>query len=219
MFIQTQPTPNPESLKFLVPDTTFLEEGTLEFTTSKDAMRSPLARNLLRIDGVRSVMMGVDFISVNKTDETIWLELKPHIYEVMQEFLTSGEPVLSTPAEDELGGEPEEEDSEVVMVIKELLDTRIRPAVQEDGGDIQFRQFDEEHGVVYLKMQGSCAGCPSSSVTLKHHIERMLTHWVAEVNHVVQVDDEEDETSQAQLERLEKRLEEQRSQQSSGEQS
>ena len=158
-----------------------------------DGMRSPLARKLFAIDGVASVFFGNDFVTVRKADEADWAVLKPQVFASIMDFYASGERVL-------LEGEAlaadasavHEDDSETVAMIKELIETRIRPAVAEDGGDILFRSFDEASGTVKVKLMGSCSGCPSSSITLKSGIENMLMHYVAEVKAVV-ADEEPDE--------------------------
>mmetsp|Transcript_8161 Transcript_8161/g.24624 ORF Transcript_8161/g.24624 Transcript_8161/m.24624 type:complete len:243 (+) Transcript_8161:73-801(+) len=194
LFIQTESTPNPEALKFL-PGKDVLESGSRDFRSLKDAQASPLAWRLFATEGVTSVFLAADFVTVSKSDEMDWVALKPQIFGAMMDFYASGEPVLS----EESGSEEldslviTDDDSEVVQMIKELLEMRIRPSVQEDGGDIVYRGFDDESGVVTLQMQGSCAGCPSSSVTLKAGIENMLRHYIPEVKEVrdIAADDEE----------------------------
>lgn len=182
MFIQTEPTPNPATLKFL-PGVRVMPKGTADFASADAARRSPLAQRLFEIDGVAGVFLGSDFITVAKTDAYDWPVMKPQILGVIMEHFTNERPVLldaEGPAED--AGE----DSEVVAQIKELLDTRVRPAVAQDGGDIIFRSFED--GIVYLHMQGACSGCPSSTATLKHGIENMLKYYVPEVQSVRAVD-------------------------------
>jgi len=179
MFIQTEPTPNPATLKFL-PGRLVLEEGTLNLPTAEDAAKSPLAQKLFAIKGVGGVFYGADFITVTKT-EGEWAQLKPAILGAIMEHYMSGAPLV---AEDEAPGVDadeffEEKDAETVATIKELIETRVRPAVANDGGDITFRGFKE--GVVYLHMQGSCSGCPSSTATLKHGIQNLLRHFVPDV--------------------------------------
>ncbi len=176
MFIQTEQTPNPASLKFL-PGRPVLPAGTANFPSRESADRSPLAVRLFEIDGVTGVFLGNDFITVSKGEDRDWYLLKPSILGVIMEHFTAGRAVIA-----EGTGEAEEaevEDDEIVAQIKELLDTRIRPAVAQDGGDIIFQGFDS--GVVYLHLQGSCAGCPSSTMTLKAGIENMLRHYIPEV--------------------------------------
>jgi len=179
MFIQTEQTPNPATLKFL-PGRPVMGEGTASFAEAEEAERSPLARRLFQIEGVTGVFFGGDFISVSKADDREWYLLKPSVLGVIMEHFVSGQPLL-TGEEDSAEGESGEDD-ELVSQIKELLDTRVRPAVAQDGGDIVFRGF--ERGVVYLHMQGACAGCPSSTATLKMGIENMLRHYVPEVTEV-----------------------------------
>jgi Fe-S cluster biogenesis protein NfuA len=175
MFIQTEPTPNPATLKFL-PGQVVMAQGTADFTDPSEAERSPLAQALFGVDGVRGVFLGTDFVTVTRDAGIEWQVLKPAILGVIMEHLTSGRPIiLDAPAE----GGADEDDDPVVAQIKELIETRVRPAVAQDGGDIIFHGF--EKGVVYLNMQGSCSGCPSSTATLKMGIENMLKHYVPEV--------------------------------------
>ena len=175
MFIQTEETPNPSTLKF-IPGRTVMEEGTADFRTSDSAGKSPLARALFKIGGVGGVFFGSDFVSVTKSDEAAWFTLKPAVLAAIMDHFTTGLPVIEP---SEAGSDFDPEDSEIVVQIKEILDTRVRPAVAQDGGDIVFHRFDE--GVVYLHMQGSCAGCPSSTATLKAGIENMLRYYIPEV--------------------------------------
>ncbi|KZY33847.1 iron transporter [Roseovarius sp. HI0049] len=182
MFIQTESTPNPATLKFL-PGQTVLEAGTADFPTSETAGKSPLAERLFKVQGVTGVFFGNDFVTVTKADETEWDHMKPAILGAIMEHFQSGKPVMSGEAEASSGhAEHHGEDSEIVGQIKELLDTRVRPAVAQDGGDITFHGF--ERGVVYLHMQGACAGCPSSTITLKMGIENLLRHYIPEVTEV-----------------------------------
>ncbi len=175
MFIQTEQTPNPATLKFL-PGCSVMDAGTADFPTAVEAARSPLAQRLFEIEGVSGVFLGSDFITVTKEADRDWYLLKPAILGVIMEHFTSGRPVILEAAEEE---QPAEEDDEIVAQIKELLDTRVRPAVAQDGGDIIFHGFED--GVVYLHMQGACSGCPSSTATLKAGIENMLRHYIPEV--------------------------------------
>lgn len=177
MFIQTEETPNPATLKFL-PGRTVMESGTASFEDAESADRSPLAERLFEIDGVSGVFLGSDFISVSKEDGREWFLLKPAVLGAIMEHFVAGHPVLLSEEAGAAEGDAGE-DSEIVQQIKELLDTRVRPAVAQDGGDILFHGFDK--GVVYLHMQGACAGCPSSTATLKMGIENMLRHYVPEV--------------------------------------
>jgi Fe-S cluster biogenesis protein NfuA len=179
MFIQTESTPNPATLKFL-PGQTVLQSGSADFPTSDSAHVSPLAAHLFRVEGVEGVFFGPDFITVTKGDYE-WAHLKPAILGVIMEHFASGQPVMQT---DERAGHADHDgpDAAIVDQIKELLDTRVRPAVAQDGGDITFHGF--ESGVVYLHMRGACAGCPSSTMTLKMGIENLLKHYVPEVSEV-----------------------------------
>eukprot|EP01104_Vermistella_antarctica_P001588 TRINITY_DN1165_c0_g2_i1.p1 TRINITY_DN1165_c0_g2~~TRINITY_DN1165_c0_g2_i1.p1 ORF type:complete len:378 (+),score=53.75 TRINITY_DN1165_c0_g2_i1:165-1136(+) len=187
MFIQVQDTPNPDSLKFYPEGEKVLETGTMDFANASSAQSSPLAKRIFQIEGVTGCFLTSDFVTVSKEEDLEWVIVKPQVFEMMTQFYSSGDKVLDAeyvPAKDT---EILPDDDESVAMIKELLDTRIRPAVQEDGGDIEYLGFDD--GVVLVKMKGSCSGCPSSSATLKGGIERMLMHWVPEVNAVVAVDD------------------------------
>ena len=181
MFIQTESTPNPATLKFL-PGLTVLESGSAHFDTVEEAAVSPLAERLFEVEGVTGVFLGSDFITVHKTDDREWFLIKPSILGLIMEHFTAGRPVMR---DTEATGESSEEDSEVVTQIKDLLDTRVRPAVAMDGGDIVFHEFKD--GVVYLHMRGACAGCPSSTATLKMGIENMLKHYVPDVREVTAV--------------------------------
>jgi Fe-S cluster biogenesis protein NfuA len=183
MFIQTETTPNPASLKFL-PGRIVLGSATAEYRTPSEAESSPLAVRLFALPGVGGVFLGNDFITVTKA-EGEWQHLKPAILGAIMEHFLSGMPILREEPEDE-GGEEffSEDDSETVATIKELIETRVRPAVAQDGGDITFRGFRD--GVVFLNMRGSCAGCPSSTATLKHGIENLLRHFVPEVREIAE---------------------------------
>lgn len=187
MFIQTEATPNPATLKFL-PGRTVSADQVIEFSNSADAGISPLARALFAVDGVSNVMFGSDFVSVTKNAGE-WQHLKPAILGALMEHFMSGEPLLiGAPAVAATGdGEFfDPADSDAVDAIKDLLETRVRPAVAGDGGDITFRGFRD--GVVYLSMRGACAGCPSSTATLKHGIQNLLRHFVPEVREVEQIE-------------------------------
>ncbi|XP_029459889.1 NFU1 iron-sulfur cluster scaffold homolog, mitochondrial isoform X1 [Rhinatrema bivittatum] len=189
MFIQTQDTPNPNSMKF-IPGRTVLESSTMDFPSPATAYCSPLARQLFRIEGVKSVFFGPDFITITKTSEDVdWNLLKPDIYATIMDFFTSGLPVVTEEAPRTDTG-PSEDEDEVVAMIKELLDTRIRPTVQEDGGDVIYKGFED--GIVQLKLQGSCTNCPSSIITLKNGIQNMLQFYIPEVEGVEQVVDDSD---------------------------
>ena len=175
MFIQTEQTPNPSTLKFL-PGRVVMEKGTMDFASPDAAVPSPLAKRLFAIEGVERVFFGSDFVTVTKEANLDWQILKPFILGGIMEHYTSGEPVVSESGEAVAAAE---DDDDVVAQIKELLDTRVRPAVAQDGGDIVFQDFRD--GVVYLHMQGACSGCPSSTATLKMGIENLLKHYVPEV--------------------------------------
>ena len=176
MFIQTEQTPNPATLKFL-PGCTVMESGTANFTdAAAAAARSPLAARLFGLPEIGGVFLGGDFITVTKAGDSDWFQLKPAVLAAIMEHFTAGLPVVIGAAET---AEAEGEDNEIVSAIKELLETRVRPAVAQDGGDIIFEDFED--GIVYLHMQGSCSGCPSSTATLKAGIENMLRHYIPEV--------------------------------------
>lgn len=178
MFIQTESTPNPATLKFL-PGQTVLELGTADFPSAEAAAKSPLAKRIFAAGGVTGVFFGADFVTVTKAESVDWAHIKPQILGAIMEHYQSGAPVIE--GEGAAGGHAEHsgEDGDIVRQIKELLDTRVRPAVAQDGGDITFHGFDR--GVVYLHMQGACAGCPSSTLTLKMGIENLLRHYIPEV--------------------------------------
>lgn len=182
MFIQTESTPNPATLKFL-PGQTVLETGTADFPTPEGAEQSPLASRIFKVQGVTGVFFGNDFVTVTKSEETEWDHVKPAILGAIMEHFQSGQPIMIGASAAPSGhAEHDGENAEVVGQIKELLDTRVRPAVAQDGGDITFHGF--ERGVVYLHMQGACAGCPSSTITLKMGIENLLRHYIPEVTEV-----------------------------------
>lgn len=183
MFIQTEQTPNPATLKFL-PGCVVMEGGTAFFESPEAAGSSPLAQRLFEVEGVRGVFFGADFVTITKQEGKEWYVLKPSILGAIMEHFAAGRPVISD-ASDINGGHAETsdgEDSQIVTQIKELLDTRVRPAVAQDGGDIVFQSF--ENGIVYLTVMGACQGCPSSTMTLKMGIENMLRHYIPEVNEV-----------------------------------
>ena len=188
MFIQTEQTPNPEVLKFL-PGREVMGEGSREFRDAGEAAASPLARALFAIEGVRRVFFGPDFVTVTKAGDSVdWSHLKAPILAAVMDHYGSGAPLL----EDADGAVAHDSDvyegetAQVVAEIKDLLDTRIRPAVAQDGGDILFNRFDPDTGVVFLHMRGACSGCPSSSATLRAGVENMLKHYVPEVTRVEQ---------------------------------
>lgn len=188
MFIQTEATPNPEVLKFL-PGREVMGEGSRDFRDAGDAAVSPLAAELFAIEGVSRVFFGPDFVTVGKGPDRDWPTLKAPILAAIMDHFTSGQALFSD-AEAGAAGHDETvydgDTAQVVAEIKELLDTRIRPAVAQDGGDILFNRFEPESGVVWLHMKGSCAGCPSSTATLKAGVENMLKHYVPEVTRVEQ---------------------------------
>ena len=178
MFIQTETTPNPATLKFL-PGRTVMDRGTANFADASEADNSLLAQSLFATEGVLGVFLGSDFITVSKAPNKDWDVMKPLILGAIMEHFQSGRPVIETNERASAGADDE---SGVVGQIKELIDTRVRPAVAQDGGDIIYKGFQD--GIVYLHMQGACAGCPSSSMTLKHGIENMLRYYVPEVQEV-----------------------------------
>jgi Fe-S cluster biogenesis protein NfuA len=185
MFIQTEATPNPATLKFL-PGKVVMSMGTFDARDADSAARSPLAARLFEVPGVAGVFFGYDFVTVTK-GEGEWQHLKPAILGAIMEHFMSGRPIVeeSAPADDDGEEFFEADDEATVATIKELLDTRIRPAVAGDGGDITFRGYRD--GVVYLAMKGACSGCPSSTATLKHGIQNLLRHFLPDVREVQQV--------------------------------
>ena len=176
MFIQTEETPNPASIKFL-PGRVVVEQGTASFTSEESAQGSRLARNLLGLTGVTEVFFGYDFITITKAENTDWPLLKPHVLTLIMDHFVSGLPAMES-ASQERPGYLDEPDP-LLRQIRELIETKVRPAVAMDGGDILFDRFED--GIVFLKMQGACSGCPSSTATLKNGIENMLKHYVPEV--------------------------------------
>ncbi len=181
MFIQTEATPNPATLKFLPGMQVMGAAGTANFTDAKDAGDSPLALRLFEIENVEGVFLGADFVTVTKAAAVDWDVVKPRILAAVMDHFTQGLAVMNASAAGASAGDGDE-DSETVRQIKDLLETRVRPAVAQDGGDIIFRSFED--GVVYLHMQGACSGCPSSTATLKNGIENMLRHYIPEVQEV-----------------------------------
>lgn len=178
MFIQTEETPNPATLKFL-PGRVLMTEGTVEFKSPEDASISPLASKLFDVDGVRGVFFGADFVTITKEDNATWPVLKPAVLGAIMEHFVTHQPLFYGEG---FSSTSQDDDDPIIRQIKEILDTRIRPAVAMDGGDIVFDTFEE--GVLYVRMQGACSGCPSSSATLKVGIENMLRHYVPEVREV-----------------------------------
>ncbi len=185
MFIETEDTPNPATLKFLPGGRDVMGSGTADFTSGSAATRSPLASALFSLDGVARVFLGADFVTVTKTDSHDWSEIRPLVLSTLVDHFVSGRAVVEGDV-DLADEDVAPEDAEIVAQIKELLDTRVRPAVAGDGGDIVFRGYRD--GVVRLHMQGACSGCPSSRATLKHGVENMLRHYVPEVQAVEQVE-------------------------------
>ncbi len=175
MFIQTEATPNPLTLKF-IPGVPVMGTGTAFFTSEEDAKLSPLAETLFKTPGVTAVFLGGDFVTVTRDVSQTWELLKPQLLTTIMDHFVSGKPVLLEPGAASAGNE---NDSDIVKQIRELIDTRVRPAVAQDGGDIVFRGFED--GIVQLELHGSCSGCPSSTMTLKNGIENMLKHYVPEV--------------------------------------
>lgn len=224
IFIQTENTPNPDALKFLPNHRVLSEEVATPFieymnprSTISPPYPSPLAAQLMNIDGVTSVFYGTDFITVTKAAEANWAHIRPEVFSLITEATTSGRQLVNV-SKTEGGDEGQEatqvdslsydeNDSEVVGMIKELLETRIRPAIQEDGGDIEFRGFED--GIVKLKLRGACRTCDSSTVTLKNGIEGMLMHYVEEVKGVNQVTDPEEDIALAEFEKFEEKLRQQ----------
>ncbi|EFH12239.1 NifU family protein [Pseudoroseomonas cervicalis] len=186
MFIETEATPNPATLKFLPGQDVMGSRGTADFTNAGAAARSPLAERLFGLEGVARIFLGSDFITVTKAEGVEWQALKPQVLGAIMEHVMAGRPVVLEEEGDAALEDSDPADAEIVAQIKELLDTRVRPAVAGDGGDIVFRGFRD--GIVKLHLQGACSGCPSSRATLKHGVENMLRHYVPEVMAVEQVD-------------------------------
>lgn len=199
VFIQTENTPNPESIKFLPSNTVVLdnEDGTGHFLNKTDPieeiLKSPLAKDLFKIDGVKAVYFGGDFVTVTKRAEAKWQFMRPEIFSVLMDFFENPDNVVLLDKPLITDTTILEDDDEIVAMIKELIEDRIRPAVQEDGGDIHYRNFEEDTGLVTVQLAGSCVGCPSSSITLKQGVENMLMHYIPEVTAVVAQEEEQDE--------------------------
>ncbi|KAH7921253.1 HIRA-interacting protein 5 [Leucogyrophana mollusca] len=208
MFIQTETTPNDDSLKF-IPGVSVMGDGTAEFLDTRSALASPLAIRLMGIEGVKAIFYGPDFVTVSKDSENPWAVIKPEIYSILMEHFSAGLPLFRSQEDQDAAGPQDtkilDTDSETVAMIKELLETRVRPAIMEDGGDIEYRGFSDE-GFVKVKLKGSCRGCDSSTVTLKSGIERMLMHYIPEVKGVEQVLDEEETIALDEFSKLEQRL-------------
>jgi NFU1 iron-sulfur cluster scaffold homolog, mitochondrial len=200
VFVQTAETPNPESLKFIPTGVVVMEDadqnGQGFYVTrngdQNEILKSPLATKLLQVDGVKSIFLGSDFITITKYAEEKWQYIRPELFSIIMDWADSGEKaVLDAPLITDTT--ILDDDDEIVAMIKELIETRIRPAVQQDGGDIRYVGFEEESGLVTVKLAGSCVGCPSSAVTLKQGVENMLMHYIPEVKAVVSLDEEEKE--------------------------
>ena len=187
MFIRSEETPNPQTLKFIPDGNVVLENGTAEFKNQKQAaLKSPLALQLFEIAGVESVFFGRDFITITRNEDASWEKMKADILAtIMDFFVTKKEVMFVSVAEEKLTAN--EEESEIVKQIKELIEVKVRPAVAMDGGDITFHSFED--GVVYLVLKGACSGCPSSTITLKNGIENMLKHYIPEVEAVEQIEE------------------------------
>ncbi|KAI7905067.1 scaffold protein Nfu/NifU N terminal-domain-containing protein [Cokeromyces recurvatus] len=204
MFIQTEQTPNNDSLKF-IPGVPVLGSGSAEFLDVRSSMKSPLAKQLFQIDGISGVFFGPDFITISKEETAEWQLMKPDIYAAIMDHFASGQPIVYD-SEDLAANDTTilPDDPEEVQMIKELLDTRIRPSIQEDGGDIEYCGF--ENGIVKLKLKGSCRGCDSSIITLKNGIENMLMHYIPEVQGVEQIIDENEAIALQEFDKLERKL-------------
>lgn len=191
MFIQTEATPNPQTMKFL-PGRAVMGQGSADFPTPESAERSPLAQAIFAVDGVTGVFFGADFLTITKDGDAgvEWNHIKPAILGAIMDHFTAGTPLFAEGQEGASGDLPEEDyseaDQEIVLEIKELLETRVRPAVAADGGDIVFHAYKE--GKVWLSMQGACAGCPASAMTLKQGVENLLRHYIPEVEEVLAVE-------------------------------
>jgi len=187
MFIQTEQTPNPQTLKFL-PGRVVMKEGTAFYQNISEASNSPFAKRFFAVEEIEGVFFGSDFITITKAEESEWETLKPIVLGVIMDHFNSDDSTIDIPSsvDGEKSLKENDTDSDIIKQIKELLDTRVRPAVAMDGGDIVFKNFED--GIVYLHMQGACSGCPSSTATLKMGIENMLKHYVPEVTEVKPVD-------------------------------
>jgi len=181
MFIQTEETPNPEALKFL-PGVPVYPQGVIEFLSIEDTRDSPLANALFKIKGVKNIMFGIDFITINKEAEEDWNILKAEILGTIMEHFTARMPIMNEDYQSSELPKTSEHDSEIVKEIIEIIETRVRPAVAQDGGDITFQAFED--GIVYVELKGACSGCPSSTITLKSGIEKLLQHYIPEVKEI-----------------------------------
>jgi len=188
MFIQTEPTPNPDTIKFLPGREVAGNAGPFDYARSEESAAAPMAQTLFTVEGVERVMLGRDFISISKSADADWKHVKPMVLAAIMDHFVAGMPILDAGAMDagDTGDDTvyEGEAAEIVEEIKELIETRVRPAVAQDGGDIVFHRFEADTGIVHLSMRGACAGCPSSTMTLKQGIENMLKAYVPEVTAV-----------------------------------
>ncbi|KAI5951741.1 NFU1 [Candida jiufengensis] len=214
LHFKTASTPNENALKFISPECPILpiENTTFEFTSTLQAIHSPLALQIFKIPGVKSIMLGSDFLTINKLGNYDWNQLSSEVMDTMNKFLDNKKdqvPVITQELINKIQQDKlidDENDTEIVSMIKELIETRIRPAIQDDGGDIEYKGFDEETGTVFLKLQGACKSCSSSEDTLKSGIESMLKHYIEEVKEVEQILDPEEEIALKEFERLEAQL-------------
>ncbi|KAI9293012.1 NFU1 iron-sulfur cluster scaffold-like protein, mitochondrial [Neoconidiobolus thromboides FSU 785] len=204
MFIQTENTPNPDSIKFVPGREVMGNNKSAEFTNAREGMSSPLAKKLFLIDGIQSIFFGPDFVTVNKNADANWPNLKPEIFATLMDFFSVEQPMMYEEHEVAQDTKIDPEDDEVVQMIKELLETRIRPSIQEDGGDIEYLGF--ENSIVKLKLRGACRTCESSEVTLKHGIQNMLMHYIPEVEGVEQIQDELDKVSSVAFDNFEETI-------------
>lgn len=207
IFIRTEATPNEHALKFLPGQTVLSSATTVEFKSRQEALRSPLATSLFDIQGIESMLFGSDFIAINKSSTAKWKLLKPEIYAAIMDFFTSGQPVLRQQDKmTDANKKAHEPTSEIEELIVELLDSRIRPSIQADGGDVEYRGLTEDGHYVKLLLKGACRSCSSSTVTLKNGIENMILHYVPEVKGVIQVSDETEKISEKEFAKLEEKL-------------
>ncbi|KAI8321937.1 HIRA-interacting protein 5 [Martensiomyces pterosporus] len=217
MFIQTATTPNEDALQF-IPGVPVLGDAsnsgsrrTVEYTSPREGLKSPLATRLFAIEGVKGVMYGADFVTVRKESDYPWQLMKPDIYAAIMDHFSSGRALVREDEDGKAGAEGDsmnvaEHDSDIVAEIKELLESRVRPSIQEDGGDLDFVSFNEGTGVVKIRLRGACRGCSSSTVTLKHGVEGMLSYYIPEVTGVEDVGDELENQAKKEFEKLEAQL-------------
>ncbi|ORX67234.1 HIRA-interacting protein 5 [Linderina pennispora] len=209
MFIQTATTPNEDALQF-IPGVPVLEDTgsrrTVEYTSPRDGLKSPLATRLFAIEGVKGVMYGSDFVTVRKEPDYPWQLMKPDIYAAIMDHFSSGRSLIREDEEGQDSMSVGDQDSDIVAEIKELLESRVRPSIQEDGGDLDFVSFNEGTGIVKIRLRGACRGCASSSVTLKHGVEGMLSYYIPEVTGVEDVGDELEAQAKREFDKLEAEL-------------